>query len=125
MQMLKIDFDAFREKKPIFVGFSDGTALMVPLFEKSGSVTFHGPMVGASINWERKKTFDVLFDLLMNSKPATKLINIDDNSPFKVFKEGTAEGRVVGGNLWENQRLMGTPYEIDLTDKILFFLRSK
>lgn len=117
----KIDFDAFRERKPIFVGFSDETALMVPLFEKSGIVTFHGPMIGASINWEQEKTFDVLFDMLMNSKPATKLINIDDNSPFKVFKEGTAEGRVVGGNLWEIQHLMGTPYEIDLTDKILFF----
>ena len=117
----KIDFESFREKKPIFVGFSDETALMVPIFEKSGVITFHGPMVGASINWEQEKTFEVLFNMLMNSKSETELVNIDDNSPFKVFKPGKAEGRVVGGNLWEIQHLMGTPYEIDLTDKILFF----
>ncbi|MDQ5983514.1 MAG: putative murein peptide carboxypeptidase [Eubacteriales bacterium SKADARSKE-1] len=117
----KIDYEAFRKNKPIFVGFSDETALLIPIFEKAGVVSFHGPMVGASFNCQETKTFDCLFDMLMNPKDLTELKNIDDDSPFKVYKDGTCEGNIIGGNLCLTQCLMGTPYQIDFKDKILFF----
>lgn len=120
----KINYEKFRENKKIFVGFSDETAIEMALFEKSGVVTFHGPMVGATLNYQEEKTFDNLFDILMNVKPEFELKNIDDNSEFELYKNNkniVVEGEVIGGNLCLIQSLIGTPYEPDYENKILFF----
>lgn len=117
----KIDYKAFRENKKIFVGFSDETAVELAIFEKAGVITFHGPMVGASLNYKETKTFDNLFEILMNPKPQIELYNIDDDSPFKAYKLGVCEAQVFGGNMCLIQCLIGTPYEPSYKDKILFF----
>ncbi|BED92601.1 MAG: LD-carboxypeptidase [Candidatus Paraimprobicoccus trichonymphae] len=116
-----INYEAFRENNKIFVGYSDPTIVMAAIFKKSGVITFHGPMPGALYHLEENLCFDNLFDILMNPKAQTELINIDDNSKFEIFKEGNCDGRVIGGNLWEMQHIMGTPYELEFKDKILFF----
>jgi muramoyltetrapeptide carboxypeptidase len=92
----KIDYEAFRENKKIFVGYSDITAISSAIFEKSGVVTFHGPMMGKEPNWKETLCFDNLFDMLMNPKQQTELCNIDDNTPFKAFKSGKCEAQVFG-----------------------------
>ncbi len=120
----KINYEKFRENRKIFVGFSDETAIEMALFEKSGIVTFHGPMVGATLNYQEEKTFDNLFDILMNVKSEFELENIDDDSEFKLYKNNkniVVEGEVIGGNLCLVQSLIGTPYEPDYENKILFF----
>lgn len=117
----KINYELFRENRKIFVGFSDETALELALFEKAGVITFHGPMVGTSLNYQETKTFDNLFDMLMNPKSKVELKNIDDNSPFKAYKFGETTGEIFGGNMCLIQCLIGTPYEPDYKNKILFF----
>lgn len=117
----KIDYEAFRENRKIFVGFSDETALEIAIFERAGVITFHGPMVGCRFNYRETEAFDNLFDVLMNPRPQTELKNIDDASSFKTYKSGEALGEVIGGNLCLIQCLIGTPYEPDWEDKILFF----
>ena len=117
----KIDYEAFRENKKIFVGYSDASIVGQAIFKKSGVITFHGPMPGASYHLNETLCFDNLFDILMNPKSEFELKNIDDNTPFKVYKEGNCEGRIVGGNHWEMQHLMGTPFEIEFENKIFFF----
>ena len=120
MQILdKIDYEAFRENKKIFVGFSDETAIESAILEKSGVITFHGPMIGCAINYKETKCFDNLFDMLMNPRDKTELRNIDDS--FKVFNPGRCESQVFGGNMCLIQSLVGTPYEPKYKDKILFF----
>lgn len=121
MQVLdKIDYEEFRKNRKIFVGFSDITAAEMAIFQKSGIVTFHGPMVGASLNYKETITFDNLFDMLMNPVETTELKNIDDESNFLVYRPGDITGKVVGGNLCLLQNLVGTPYEPDYKGKILF-----
>lgn len=121
----KIDYKAFRESRKIFVVFSDETAIGFALFEKAGVVTFHGPMVGASLNYREMGCFDNLFAMLMNPKLETELYNIDDATPFKIFKEGTCMAQVFGGNMCLIQSLIGTPYELSYKNKILFFEEVK
>ena len=53
----RIDYNAFRANRKIFVGFSDQTAIELAILEKAGVITFHGPMVGADINYNENKTF--------------------------------------------------------------------
>lgn len=117
----KIDYEAFRENKKIFVGYSDASIVGQALFKKSGVITFHGPMLGARYHLNEMLCFNNLFDILMNPKSEFELKNIDDGTPFKIYKGGNCEGRIAGGNHWEMQHLMGTPYEIEFKDKIFFF----
>lgn len=121
----KLDYNAFRANRKIFVGFSDQTAIELAIFEKAGVITFHGPMVGADINHNESKTFDYLFAMLMNPKSTTTLFNIDDNSAFRSYKNGTCEGQVIGGNLSLIQCMVGTSYEPNYKNKILFFEEVK
>ena len=69
--------------------------------------------------------FDNLFAMLMNPKLETELYNIDDATPFKIFKEGTCMAQVFGGNMCLIQSLIGTPYELSYKNKILFFEEVK
>jgi muramoyltetrapeptide carboxypeptidase len=117
----KIDYEAVRENIKIVVGFSDETALELAILEKAGVITFHGPMIGASLNFKEKLCFDNLFDMLMTPKDETELHNIDDGSQFKVYKSGKCEAQVFGGNMCLIQCLIGTPYEPSYEGKILFF----
>ena len=118
MHLLRyIDYEELRRNKPIFVGFSDITAMHTAIFQTSGLVTFHGPML--SSNYGQQESFDLLFDMLMRPKSGFPLKNIN-GSPFSVINEGTAEGVIVGGNMTLISSLMGTEYELDLKDKILF-----
>jgi len=118
MQLLEnIDYAAIRRNKPIFIGYSDITAMHTAIFQKTGLVTFHGPML--SSNYGQQESLDLLFEILMNPKDSFSLQNID-GTPFSVFNEGIAEGIIVGGNLTLISTLMGTDFEIDLKNKILF-----
>ncbi|MCL2003094.1 MAG: LD-carboxypeptidase [Oscillospiraceae bacterium] len=112
-----IDYEALRRNRPIIVGYSDITAMQIAILQNAGLVTFHGPML--SSNYGQDEAFDWLFDMLMNPSDEFPLKNID-GTEFSVINEGTAEGIVVGGNLTLISVLMGTEYELDLKDKVLF-----
>ncbi|MCL2108437.1 MAG: LD-carboxypeptidase [Oscillospiraceae bacterium] len=116
-----LDYDAIRQNRPIIVGYSDITAMQTAILQNSGLVTFHGPML--SSNFGQEASFDVLFDMLMNklAEPELEfaLENINGTS-FEVVNSGVAEGVIVGGNMTLISALMGTPYELDVKDKILF-----
>ena len=125
----KIDYDSFRKNRKIFVGFSDETVIEIAILKKSGIITFHGPMIGASLNYSETKTFDNLFDILMNPKENFELKNIDDNCEFDLYNNISETedincditGTVFGGNLCLVQSLIGTDYEPEYNNKILFF----
>ena len=116
-----LDYAAMRENRPIIVGYSDITAMQTAILQNAGLITFHGPML--SSNYGQDESFDLLFDMLMNKleEPLTSfpLENID-GTEFSVINEGVAEGVIAGGNMTLISALMGTPYEIDLREKILF-----
>jgi len=113
-----IDYMALKRNKPIFIGYSDITAMHIAIFNKTGLVTFHGPML--SSNYEQTESFDLLFTMLMEPADRFNLKNID-NSPFSVINEGITEGVLIGGNLTLISSLMGTEFEPDFKNKILFF----
>lgn len=115
----RIDYEIIKENPKIFVGYSDITALHVAIYKKTGLVTFHGPMV-----FELAKRFDALswstlFGNLTNPDPVGGYISSLGNCQYTIVK-GEAEGKLIGGNLSLLAALIGTPYEVDTKDKILF-----
>jgi len=115
----EIDYDIIRNNPKIFIGFSDITALHTAFFQKTGLITFHGPMLAGFA----KKGLDSLSKYymdraLMIKEPLGEIINPPE-FPIKAYNEGNATGKVVGGNLSLIADTMGTPYELDTKDKIL------
>lgn len=113
-----VDYELIRNNPKIFWGYSDITYLHTAIRQRTGLVTFHGPMLASDIGKDdfqqiSKDSFQQLF------KPTT-LIYDETISPLTVISEGVAEGEVVGGNLSLIVNTMGGPFEIDTKDKLLF-----
>ena len=119
----KLDYDLIRNNPKIFIGYSDITALLQAIYKFAGLHTFHG-VVGISDFTEYTKSN--FLQILTNSVKTQEISTIlPENNPEKEFtpyiiRSGIAKGKLVGGNLALITSLMGTPYEIDFQDKLLF-----
>ncbi len=109
-----IDARKLAAEPKIFVGFSDVTILLNRLVREADLVAYHGPMVAADLPRlpdEARERFRCF------------LFGQDgwwDGSVREVWREGVAEGRLAGGCLSVLVTTLGTPYEIDTTDSVLF-----
>lgn len=120
-----LDFDEIRRNPKIIIGYSDITALVSAVYQKSNMVAFHGPVAYSNFD---DFTLDSFKRVLMNQKPAGEFFESEEFKSTTIFSEskastivgGKTSGKLVGGNLYLITSLMGTPYEIDTKDKILF-----
>jgi muramoyltetrapeptide carboxypeptidase len=120
-----LDFELIRKNPKVFVGFSDITTLLLAFHKFSGLVTFHGPNIRSTFN-------DYVADYYFRAVTSPEPLGLLKQPPLppgeKVEKEnriitlngGKATGQLVGGNLSLLVTTLGTPFEIDLTGKILF-----
>lgn len=117
-----LDYDVIRANPKIFAGYSDITALHAVMFERCGLVTFHAPM--AVSDWSGspldEATLASMLRALGTSEPMGELVNTPDYHVRKTVVPGVCEGTLVGGNLSLITSLLGTPYELDVRDRILF-----
>lgn len=119
-----LDFDVIRSNPKIIVGYSDITALVNAVYSRSRVVAFHGPVASSTFNTFTK---DYFYNTLFTNTPLGEIADSQEfdaidfsESKLKVLHEGTCKGRLVGGNLTLVVSTLGTPYEIDTTDAILF-----
>ena len=116
-----LEADVFRKNPKIFIGYSDITALHLWMMRRSGLRTFHGPTVDDLIPTTRDPTMASLLAALTTPRPATKL----GKGIARVIRAGRATGRLTGGNLSLVQQSIGTPYEVDTRDAILFLEETR
>ena len=114
----ELDLEKIRRHPKIFVGYSDVTTLLTWFTSAAGLVTFHGPMV--------TKDFAVpegvhlaSWNSALSAASAWEL-DFPPGSEVKVLLEGKTEGTLYGGCLSMLAASLGTPYEIDTRDTILF-----
>ena len=111
-----LDPDVFRAHPKPFVGYSDITALHMWLMRLAGLRSFHGPTVDDLIPSARDLTTGSMLSALTTPRPTARF----GRGVARTVKPGRATGRLVGGNMAMVQQTIGTPYEIDTTDAILF-----
>ena len=114
-----IDLDIVRNNPKIFVGYSDITSMHMYFNQKAGLVTFHGPMVSSNIVDKFDEETSAAFFSALCGEDHYDFVN-PAGIPVRVMKEGKAAGPVIGGNLSLISAAMGTPYEMDSKDKIVF-----
>ena len=116
-----LDPDVFRRNPKAFVGYSDITALHLWLMRRAQLRVFHGPTLDDLFPGGHDTTVLSLLSALSNPRPDTFL----GEDIARCVRAGTAIGRLTGGNLSLVQQTIGTPYEIDTRDAILFLEETR
>jgi len=124
-----IDYDLIRKNPKVIVGYSDITALLIAIFVKTGLVTFHGA-VGISTfndftkNYIKRVLFEPENYLELNSESeiSNELENTTSSTGNGILKisSGKVEGRLIGGNLSLLVSLLGTDFDFNPENKIIF-----
>jgi len=108
-----LDYDLIGQRPKILIGFSDLTIMLNTIFQKTGLITFHGPMLCTLLRDEagRSEIFNQL------SRPCLEEIKA---RPLEILRGGSAEGTLIGGNLTCFQHLTGTGCMPECKGAILF-----
>ena len=117
-----LDYDLIEDNPKILIGFSDVTAIQYAIFKNTGLITFHGPVSISTFSSFSVKNFE---NVLVNPTFELELVNSTTGNNFNpygitVISDGIAKGELVGGNLSICVSLIGTEYDIDYSDKIVF-----
>jgi muramoyltetrapeptide carboxypeptidase len=112
----KVDITKIAAHPKIFVGYSDLTSLMTYFYDRTGLVTFHGPMVAK--DFAKSNGVDISSWRAALEQPST--FNPAANATLEPLAAGKAEGILYGGCLSMLAESLGTPYEIHPSGTILF-----
>lgn len=110
-----LDFNLIRRNPKIFAGFSDLSTLLNAIYERTGLITLHSPMV---INFSAPSRLTIRS--FLNALHGFPHKNLFDGVPVSVYHSGMARGTLKGGNLITLTALMGTEWEINPEGSILF-----
>jgi len=136
----KIDYNLIKKNPKIFCGFSDISILHYAFLTKTGLVTFYGPALmgefGECPN-PQDYTLEHFYKAVTNKIGKIKssemwveeFVEWNDqkeprnkvpNKGFVWLKPGKVKGKIIGGCLYSILQLMGTEYNVDYNNKILF-----
>jgi len=116
-----LDYELIAANPKPFIGFSDVTTLHLALQQRCGLVTYHGPTANRTVRWKRgEDTFSwpALLAALEMEDHFT-VIN-PPGEEIGVLRGGAAEGRLIGGNMSLVAASVGTPWQIESRDRVLF-----
>ena len=113
-----LDLEKIRAHPKIFVGYSDLSTLMTFLWQATGLVTFHGPMVAK--DWNRAGGVDLASWHAALAGMAAWELQLGAGSGVSGLADGEAEAVLYGGCLSILVASLGTPYEIKTAGTILF-----
>jgi len=132
-----IDYEIIKNNPKIICGFSDITALLDAIYQKTGLVTYYGPHFSS---FGMKKGFDYTLDYFKKVLFEDEEVEIkasdswsddlwfidqenrifNENKGLKWINTGDCEGTIIGGNLCTLNLLQGTEYMPDDKDIVLF-----
>jgi muramoyltetrapeptide carboxypeptidase len=112
----KFDLKKVTAHPKIFVGYSDLTSLLTWFTDSANLVTFHGPMIAKDFS----SADGADLPSWQNALSGAANWEIGESSSARPLVAGTAEGILYGGCLSILVAALGTPYDIQTADTILF-----
>lgn len=117
----QLDFNLIAANPKPLVGYSDVTVLLNAIAQKTGQVTFHGPMLGdftrTTPNPKNAENWAYLWRLLRGE--AVQPADHSASSAASPLSDGVGEGVLLGGNLSLLATDCGTPTQIKANGAIL------
>ena len=140
-----INYDLIKRNPKIFIGFSDTTSLLLGIYKKTGLITFMGPSV---ISFAKPDFFEYTWSSFSDTcvKPKKKTVigtpkyyaddafylrkddehrKIKKNDGVRVFRVGSARGKIVAANIETLGSVIDTPYCPSFIGRILFLEGSE
>jgi len=112
-----LDYNLIRDNPKIFIGYSDITGYLTSFAQKSGLITFHGPM----LTTYGKQTIQYNLDTFHRVLSGQDHVRIESTTACqaRTLKPGIASGPMWGGNLTLVIERLGTKEQIDCRGAIL------
>ena len=113
-----LDYDLIRKNPKIFIGYSDVTAYLTSITQKTNLVTFHWPM----LTTYKKSWINYNYNLMNMVLTGENNINIEPPESLKtrILKDGTTSGPLWGGNMSLLINRLGTSDALNTNGVILF-----
>ena len=122
-----LDYELIGNNPKILLGYSDITALLVAIHVKTGLVGFHGPIARQNFSEYTLAEFKKVLvepsaDVFIAGPPPFEAGEgqVEQENRITKFIGGSARGRLIGGNLSLLVTLIGTPFEPDFRNCVLF-----
>ena len=114
----KIDYKIIKNNPKIFCGYSDITAFHCAIYKKTGLITFHSPFALADFGSEKvdKYTEENFWGRIIGNN----LSSLENAFEYTCINGGKVTGELVGGNLCVLASIIGSSYEPDFKNKILY-----
>lgn len=120
-QMLPfLDFDLIAKNPKPFIGFSDITTLHMAIQQKCDMVTYHGPTANRVLGWESEDDFSLRSLRAALDMDRELMIENPEDEPVLCMRPGCAEGTLTGGNLSLVTASLGTPWQVNAKNRILY-----
>ncbi|NOX32939.1 MAG: LD-carboxypeptidase [Deltaproteobacteria bacterium] len=114
MRTLKyLNWNVIKQNPKPFIGFSDITALLLSIIDRTGNLVIHGPNV-VSIAGAGQETIESFYNSITG---VFKKISVANG---KVIKPGKCAGILKGGNIAVISHLLGTMFQPDFENAVLF-----
>lgn len=113
-----LDFNVIRQNPKIVTGYSDVTILLNVLHQYADLITFQSLLLIDFRPDTPNYNFNQFFAATSTAVSRRQITN-PPGMPLVGRVQGNVTGRIVGGNLTSFVDNLGTPYEIDVTGKIL------
>ncbi len=118
-----IDYDKIKKNPKILLGYSDITALHSAIFKMTNLITFHGPVLLSKFTDYTIANFENVFfnnnQEIILKNPSNKN-GLREQYLTRTINSGKAKGRIIGGNLSLISSLIGTKYQPDFNNKIVY-----
>lgn len=119
-----LDYSVIKKNPKPLIGYSDITALLYGIHKNTGLICFHGPVGVSSVTPFNKDIFEKELiegnSNIVISRPQ-KWEEVENIAYKKIsISSGIASGKLVGGNLSVMMSLIGTPHDVDFSNKIVF-----
>lgn len=119
-----LDFELIRQHPKLLIGYSDVTALLLAIWQKTGLVGLHGPVASSTFTPYTTEQFWAVAVEGRNNHIITLATEYQDQKDplyqYQTLYPGVARGTLLGGNLTLLAAMAGTPFALDATDKLLF-----
>jgi muramoyltetrapeptide carboxypeptidase len=121
-----LDFTLIKKNPKIIIGFSDITSLLLAINSKTGLITFHGtmgmePWPSFTVDYLKRVLFTgekVVFSNPVNVDLKSDIIQTENR--IHTITRGTAQGKLLGGNLAVLTSMLGSEYLPQWKGAILF-----
>jgi muramoyltetrapeptide carboxypeptidase len=119
-----LNYALIKANPKVLIGYSDITALLNAIYQRTGLVGFHGP-VGATpfTEYNVEHINSVLIDAVSPHKIGLSQKNLEkEDSSYQpyIIRGGRAVGQLVGGNLCLLATMAGTPFQVDFKNRLVF-----